>query len=97
MTAIIFDPAARVEMLEALDWYVVQDARSAERFIVEVERAVSQLAANPLQYPKIYRDVRRIRLRRFPYGLFFQVEDSTIRIIACFHASRDPYQWQRRG
>jgi len=35
-------------------------------------------------------------LRRFPYSLFFIVEDETLLVIACFHASRDPLQWQKR-
>jgi hypothetical protein len=35
-------------------------------------------------------------LRRFPYSLFFVIEDETLIVIACFHGSRDPAQWQTR-
>ena len=41
-------------------------------------------------------DVRRARLRTFPYGLFFRVVDDGVFVIACFHSSRDPRVWRRR-
>jgi plasmid stabilization system protein ParE len=34
--------------------------------------------------------------RRFPYALFFRIVDGTVHVVACFHSSRDPRQWQRR-
>jgi hypothetical protein len=36
-------------------------------------------------------------LRRFAYALMFVVEeDESLTVLACFHGSRDPEQWQRR-
>jgi len=54
------------------------------------------MSANPLQFPIVFRNVRRALLRRFPCALFFVVEDETLFVIACFDASRDPLQWQKR-
>ena len=39
---------------------------------------------------------RFAKRRRFPYSLFFVIEDETLLVIACFHASRGPAQWQKR-
>jgi hypothetical protein len=44
----------------------------------------------------VFKNVRRALLRRFPYSLFFVVEDEALIVIACFHASRDPSHWQKR-
>ncbi len=30
----------------------------------------------------------------FPYALFFRIVDGTVHVIACFHSSRNPRQWQ---
>ena len=54
------------------------------------------MSANPRQFPVVFKNVRRALLHRFPYSLFFVVEDETVLGIACFHASRDPSQWQKR-
>jgi hypothetical protein len=45
----------------------------------------------------VFKSVRRALLRRFPYALFFVVEEQTLFVIACFHASRNPLQWQWRA
>jgi len=68
----------------------------AARFTAEIETVVERIAAAPQQFPVVFRDVRRARCRRFPYGLFFRVVNGTAYVVACFHSSRDPRQWQRR-
>jgi toxin ParE1/3/4 len=41
-------------------------------------------------------DVRRKLLHKFPYFLYYQVEDSRVAVIGLFHTSRDPQIWQDR-
>jgi len=41
-------------------------------------------------YPKRYRDNRRAALRRFPYLIWYRVEDESVIVLALVHASRDP-------
>jgi len=55
------------------------------------------MSSNPRQFPVVYKNVRRALLRRFPYSLFFVLEDDALFVIAIFHASRDPSHWQRRA
>jgi len=61
-----------------------------------MEALIERMSANPRQFPVVFKDVRRALLRRFPYSLFFVMEGETLLVIACFHASRDPAQWQKR-
>ena len=97
MTAsVIFTTAARVELLDAQDWYEAQQSGLGSRFRGEVESVVQRLLDNPLQFPVVFHDIHRARLRKFPYALFFRVETDALVVIACFHGSRDPQQWQRR-
>lgn len=39
---------------------------------------------------------RRASLRHFPYVVIFRIAGETVQIIAFFHTSRDPHDWQRR-
>jgi len=93
---IIFTQAARAEIIAAQDWYESQTPGLGARFRGGLDIAIQRIAANPLQFPLVFRDVRRALLRRFPYGLFFRIQPNALTVIACFHASRDPQQWQRR-
>jgi plasmid stabilization system protein ParE len=93
---IFFGPAARAEIIEAANWYAANAPVLAARFTGEVDAVVERIADNPLQFPVALKDVRRAKLRRFPYTLFFRVVDETVFVVACFHASRDPQRWQGR-
>ena len=90
-------PAARAELIAAQDWYERTSPRLGIRFLAEVDAQVERIATDALQFPIQFRDIRRARLRRFPYGLFFRALPEAVYVIACFHASRDPTTWRRRG
>jgi toxin ParE1/3/4 len=93
---VIFLPAARLEVVEAQDWYEAESRGLGARFRAEVDRQVGRLAENPLHFSVVQGDVRRARLQRFPYGMFFRPLQDTIYVLACFHSSRDPMSWMLR-
>lgn len=97
MHPLIFTPVARTELIDAQDWYENQIPGLGPRFMAAVDAAIERIRTNPVQFPVIYKNIRRALLRRFPYALMFVIEpDDTLVVIACFHGSRDPAQWQNR-
>jgi toxin ParE1/3/4 len=94
--AVSFMPAARLEFIEAFDWYESRAPGLGAAFRTEAQRQVARIAERPTQFPIMLADVRRARLRRFPYSLFFRVAGDEVFVLACFHASRDPRIWQNR-
>jgi len=50
----------------------------------------------PEMYVKALRDVRRAKVRKFPYLIYYRVLSDRIQVIAVLHASRDPQLWQER-
>jgi plasmid stabilization system protein ParE len=93
---VAFLPAARLEVSEARNWYENEAAGLGAQFMAQLDEQVQRIARDPLRYPIMLGDVRRLRLRRFPYGVFYRVVDETVFVIACFHSSRDPHIWQGR-
>jgi toxin ParE1/3/4 len=67
-----------------------------EHFALAVETTVDTIAEHALQFPAVHRSRRRAGVRRFPYGIFFEVQDHRIVVIACFHGRRNPRRWQSR-
>ena len=96
MCRVIFTQGAREEVIEAQDWYEREAPGLGRHFREALDALVERMSANPRQFPVVFKDVRRALLRRFPYSLFFLMEGETLLVIACFHASRDPAQWQKR-
>jgi toxin ParE1/3/4 len=68
-------------------------------FVREVWQTIQKLKSNPDLWPKIYGDVRRIRLHRFPEHSIryrFLHTSEVIRILGVFHAKRHPRQGKHR-
>ena len=93
---IVLTPAARADLMAALDWYA-ENAPGMIPHIRAAQRALfGRIAANPMQFPAGAKNTRRAIMRRFPYVVVFVATDDAAQIIAFFHTSRDPRQWQRR-
>jgi plasmid stabilization system protein ParE len=87
---VVWTPEANEDLLEARAWYDNIRPELGERFALAVEA----LAEHPLQFPVVYRSRRRAGVRRFPYGILFEVQDNRIVVIACFCGRRNPRRWQ---
>jgi toxin ParE1/3/4 len=94
---IFIRPEAEKDIREAYSWYETQMSGLGANFILQVDAQLRSLQRNPLQYPIIHREMRRCLVRRFPYSIFYMVEDKRIVILAVFHAKRDPKSWQMRS
>ena len=93
---VVWLPEADAELQEARTWYDDIRPELGERFARAVENTVEAIAEHPFQFPVIYRERRRAGVWRFPYGIFFEIQEHRILIIACFHGRRKPKRWQRR-
>lgn len=86
-------PRAQVQLSEIYDWYENRHAGLGKEFLDEVEVSLASVAENPGLYA-IHRDqIRRTRTRRFPYLIFYTVNDDESVVISVFHAARDPRHW----
>jgi plasmid stabilization system protein ParE len=93
---IFWIPEANEDLQEARTWYENIRPGLGERFALAVEAAIEEIAEHPLQFPVVYRGRRRAGVRRFPYGIFFEVQENRIVVIACFHGRQDPSRWEVR-
>jgi plasmid stabilization system protein ParE len=93
---VVWLPEAEADLRAAKSWY--DDLRLAlgDRFISAAGATVESISKSPRRYPTIYRDRRRARVRRFPYGIIFEVQEQRIVVIACFHYKRNPKRWRVR-
>ena len=89
-------PAARADLLDAQSWYERQSRGLGGRFRAAVDDQMLRLEDDPMRFPRVLEDIRRVRLNRFPYALFFRVAGDSVAVMACFHARREPLVWPMR-
>lgn len=93
---LIIRPEAEAELAEAFDWYEERARGLGSEFLISVDATVHAIVRKPQQFARVHKDVRRALLRRFPYAVFFLVEDTRIVVLAVFHAKRSPKHWRAR-
>jgi plasmid stabilization system protein ParE len=92
---VAFRPEAQGDLLQAHDWYE-QQAGLGDAFSDRAEEAIERIQRMPRMYAMVFRDVRRAKIRRFPYLIYYRVQQDRIEVIAVLHGSRDPRLWQQR-
>jgi plasmid stabilization system protein ParE len=91
-----FHRLASQEYLKALRWYAQRSVRIAAGFHQAVDDAIQLLVANPQIGTKYDDHFPWLRLRRFPYLLYYEVIGDIIHIVAVAHEKRKPGYWKRR-
>jgi plasmid stabilization system protein ParE len=89
-------PEAELDLSDAALWYEEQRPGLGHQFLDEVLAIFSKLAETPLLYPIVHRNTRRALIHRFPFGVYYQVEDTAIVVVAVMHGSRHPRRWKSR-
>lgn len=87
---------AEADLGDARDWYESHKSGLGNEFLESVNQALNQIRSFPKLAPAEYRSVRRVRLRRFPYIVYYRVLEAFIEVIAVLHGSRDPRLFHER-
>ena len=76
-------------MVEARNWYEGKRVGLGEELLVEIGVTIQFLAQDPERRPDYYRGFRRALTRRFPYKIFYRLEDDRMIVFRVLHARRD--------
>jgi hypothetical protein len=87
---------ARVEVQETFYYYQDLNDGLGFEFMRSMDATLQFIKRNPYSYQKTYKDVRRVLLRKFPYALFYLVEENQIIILGCLHQKRSEIDCLRR-
>lgn len=83
-------PIARIEILEAYDWYEAQRAGLGVEFLEALEQFYEILHVNPHTFSYYDEPVRDGKINRFPYTVAYEVVKNTIIIYSVFMVRQHP-------
>ncbi len=94
----ILVPEAHADVAAAYLWYEDQNPGLGLDFLRCVEVALLSIERTPRMHPVMYETYRRALVRRFPYAIFYEIDDMDNRCIvySVFHCSQDPKKWHGR-
>ena len=87
---------ARGDIARAFRWYERRSAGLGHEFLRAVRVRVAAVERAPEHYPVAVDDIRKARVGRFPYVVYYVVVPEAITVIAVMHGRRHPRRWQSR-
>lgn len=93
---LVAEPRADLDVAAAFEWYEKERSGLGREFLDELRATYDRITHGPLKYQYLRSGIRRALVRRFPYGVYFAIEDEVIVVLCVLHASRDPAEWQRQ-
>jgi len=92
-----FRRQAFLEFLAARRWYEKQRSGLGAEFEAELDRALSRACGSPHRYAEAIPGVRRVRVHRFPFTVYYRLRNEQLIVLAVFHSRRKPGTWRRRS
>ena len=86
-----FSQLAQIELEDAKTYYNLQQKELGERFKEHIKESVDTIAQFPLLYPKVSNTLHRVVVHKFPYSIFYTVDNERIIIISIAHQHRKPF------
>jgi plasmid stabilization system protein ParE len=83
------DARAAADIKEAYAWHEAKEPGLGDTFLERLNETITRIAQNPLQYALVVADVRRARLKKFLYGVWYRVKPDGSVVIACLHQRQD--------
>ena len=90
-------PEAEGDIKEAYQYYEECSEGLVSDLLLSVDAILLLIQRNPKIFQKVYKNIQRGLLQRFPHGVFYLVEKERIVVIGVTHCKRAPKTWRERA
>lgn len=87
---------AEIELDQAIEYYNYESPGLGDAFLTEVLKALDRIGEFPEAWHPLSARTRRCQMRRFPYGIIYQIRQDEILIVATANLHRRPDYWVNR-
>jgi len=94
---LVLRPEAEADLAKACTWFNKKRPGLGNEFLLDAESTFGRLEEMPTLGVAGYRAVRRCKLRRFQYVVYYRVQDRFVQIIGVVHGKRHPRIWRSRA
>ena len=87
---------AEIDFDKSYQYYFEESPKVADNFLKQINISFEDIKQNPFTFPITYKEVRKYFVRKFPFIIYYQIDNSTIKVVAIFQTSRNPEIWNER-
>jgi len=93
INSVKFSKEATNEFRDSVEWYELKSKGLGLKLTDKIDSTIERIKLNFNFYSKVVEDIRKIQVNRFPFSLFYNVEEDTLVILRIFHNKRKPIEW----
>lgn len=95
--SLILTEKAEEDLDDAYHWYEEQEPGLGKEVIRCIDAKIANINRHPLHHLVVQSEnVRRALVSRFPFSIYFEIEEGLITIFAILHQRRSPDYWKSR-
>ena len=95
---IVIHPSALLDIDDIASWYFIRSPKAELQFYNKLNVAFDKLAKNPTAFSRINKNtsIRSCITEKYPYKVYFRLQDNLVEILAIIHTSRSTRYIRRR-
>ena len=86
---LILRPSARKDIADGDKWYEGKSQGLGDRFLLEVQRCLGYVLANPNGFQRVHGHFHQAPLDGFPYLVVYGTDGTTVVVMRVFHTSQN--------
>jgi len=96
--SVILSELAKSDIADATEYYEARRSGLGKAFLLCLKDTFEIIARNPYIYVKVYNDIHRALMNKFPYALFYRIDklSNKVTIYTLLSTYRDPELWKNR-
>ena len=87
---------AEIDLKSSFEYYFYEDSQVADSFFKQINISFEKIKQDPEMFPIVYGSIRKYVLKKFPFVIYYRIDNVIVQIIAIFHTSRNPQIWNER-
>ncbi len=94
---IVFVSLAEKDIQGIYEWYESKRKNLGVEFVIELDKSIDKISANPYFSYNVLQNIKRVAIHRFPYNIYYSIDNFTVTIFVIMHQYRNPETWQLRA